>query len=171
MLKTLCYTVLIINMQLLIHRECMNTLCHYYYNHFLCLFVSLNFRSLLSLIFVYLHTQTDTHTCKHTHTCTYMLHTYIHTYLHTYMHIQRVDFVRAICTNDTGLASSVDILGNQSRVRLIPCLCGLGCKRTHVSEMEVRVSIYLIIIIIIRLHIAINVLMGPKTIFNQQINI
>jgi len=42
----------------------------------------------------------------------------------------------------------------------------MGCKRTPVFEMKVRVSVYLIIIIIIRLYIAINDLMGRKTMFN-----
>jgi len=45
----------------------------------------------------------------------------------------------------------------------------MGCKRSLVLEMEVRVSVYLIIIIIIRLYIAINELMGRKTIFDQPI--
>ena len=39
---------------------------------------------------------------------------------------------------------------------LIPWLCDTGCKRALVLEMEVRVSVRLIIIIIIRLYIAIN---------------
>jgi len=39
----------------------------------------------------------------------------------------------------------------------------MGCKISLVLEMEVRVSVYLIII---RLYIAINELMGRKTIFN-----
>jgi len=43
----------------------------------------------------------------------------------------------------------------------------MGCKRSLVLEMEVRVSVYLIIIIIIRPDIAINDLMGRKAIFNQ----
>ena len=65
----------------------------------------------------------------------------------------------------------VDILGNQRPVHLIPFLCGLGCKRTLVLEMEVRVSVCLIIIIIICLYIAINELkrdIKPNTI-NQSI--
>ena len=41
----------------------------------------------------------------------------------------------------------------------------MGCKRTLVIEMEVRVSVYLIITIIC-LYIAINKLMGRKPIFN-----
>jgi len=36
----------------------------------------------------------------------------------------------------TRLPFSVDILGNQSRVHLIPCLCGIGCKITLVFERE-----------------------------------
>ena len=61
----------------------------------------------------------------------------------------------------------VDILGNQRRVHLLPCLCGMGCKRSLevVLGMGVRVSVYLIIIII-RLYIAINELMRHKTVFN-----
>jgi len=46
-------------------------------------------------------------------------------------------------------------------------LSGMGCKRSLVLEMEVRVSVYLIIIIIIRPDIAIDELMGRKAIFNQ----
>jgi len=61
---------------------------------------------------------------------------------------------------------SVDILGYQRLVHLIPCLCGMGCKRSLVLEMEVRVSVYLIIIIIIHPDIAIDELMGRKAIFN-----
>jgi len=66
---------------------------------------------------------------------------------------------------------SVDILGYQRFVHLIPCLCGMGCKRSLVLEMEVRVSVYLIIIIIICPDIAINELMGRKAIFNQPTNL
>jgi len=62
---------------------------------------------------------------------------------------------------------SVDILGYQRLVHLIPCLCGMGCKRSLVLEMEVRVSVYLIIIIIIRPDIAIDELMGRKAIFSH----
>jgi len=43
----------------------------------------------------------------------------------------------------------------------------MGCKRSLVLEMEVRVSAYLIIIIIIRPDIAIDKLMGRKAIFNN----
>jgi len=64
----------------------------------------------------------------------------------------------------TAFQPVMDILGNQRRVHLIPCLCGMGCKRSLVLEMEVRVSIYLIIT---RLYIAINELMGRKTIFSH----
>jgi len=49
----------------------------------------------------------------------------------------------------------------------IPCLFGIGCKRSLVLEMEVRVSVYRIIIIIICPDIAIDELMGRKAIFNQ----
>ena len=45
---------------------------------------------------------------------------------------------------------SMDILENQ-------CMCGMGCKRTLIFEIEVRVSVYLIIIITTRIYIAINV--------------
>jgi len=45
----------------------------------------------------------------------------------------------------------------------------MGCKRTLLLEMEV--SVYLIIIIIILLYIAINELMGRKTIFNQSVKV
>jgi len=51
---------------------------------------------------------------------------------------------------------SVDILGYQRLVHLIPFLCGMGCKRSIVLEMEARVSVYLIIIIIIHPDIAID---------------
>jgi len=37
----------------------------------------------------------------------------------------------------------VDILGYQRLVNRIPCLCGMGCKRLLILEMEVRVSVYL----------------------------
>ena len=36
---------------------------------------------------------------------------------------------------------SVDILGYQRRVHIITCLCGIGCKRILVLEMEDRVSV------------------------------
>jgi len=41
----------------------------------------------------------------------------------------------------------------------------MGCKRSLVLEMEVRVSVYLIIII--RLYVAINELLGRKAIFER----
>jgi len=72
---------------------------------------------------------------------------------------------RPISTKATRMPPNVDILGNQRRAHLIPCLCGLGWKRTPALEMEVRVFVYLIIII--RHYVAINELMGRKTIFNQ----
>ena len=59
-------------------------------------------------------------------------------------------------TNVTRFPPSVDILGNQRRVHLTPCLCGMGCKRTLVLEMENMIYVYLIISIIIRLYIAAN---------------
>jgi len=62
-------------------------------------------------------------------------------------------FTRRLCLH---LPPSVDILGNQRPVYLRPCLCCVGCKRPLVLEMEVRVSVYLIIIVIIHLYIAIN---------------
>jgi len=65
----------------------------------------------------------------------------------------------------------VNILGYQRLVHLIPFLYGMGCKRFLVLEMEVRVSVYLIIIIITRLDIAIDELMGRKAIFNQPFNV
>jgi hypothetical protein len=40
----------------------------------------------------------------------------------------------------------MDILGYQRRVHFIPCLCGKGCKRTIIREMDVRVYVCLIII-------------------------
>ena len=46
-------------------------------------------------------------------------------------------------------------IGQWAYPYLIPCLCGVGCKRSLVLEMEVRVSVYLIIINIIRPDIAI----------------
>ena len=52
----------------------------------------------------------------------------------------------SICTNATSLSLCLDILGNQRCVHLEPCLCGVGCKRTLVLEMEDRVSVYLFII-------------------------
>ena len=63
---------------------------------------------------------------------------------------------RPICANATRFTPSVDILGCQRRVHLIPCLCGMGCKRNLALEMEDMVSVCLIIIIIVRLYIAIN---------------
>ena len=42
----------------------------------------------------------------------------------------------------------------------------MGCKTSFVLEMELGVSVYLIIIIIIRLYLAINELMDRETIFN-----
>ena len=63
----------------------------------------------------------------------------------------------------------VDILGYQKLVHLIPCIYGMGCKRSLVLKIEVRVSVYLIIII--RRHIAINELMRRKTIFNLNLNL
>ena len=68
---------------------------------------------------------------------------------------------------------SVNIVGYQRLVHLIPCLCGMGCNRSIVLEMEVWVSVYFIIIIIIIIHfcIPINDLMGRKLIFNQPLTI
>ena len=64
----------------------------------------------------------------------------------------------------------VGTLEYQRLVHLIPYLCAMitrmGCKRSLVLEIEVLVSVYLIIIIIIPLSIAINELMGCKTVFN-----
>ena len=67
----------------------------------------------------------------------------------------------------TRLPLSVDIPGCQRYVHLIPCICGTGRKSSPILEMKVRVSVYLIIIISNRFYIAINELMGRKTIFNQ----
>ena len=61
---------------------------------------------------------------------------------------------------------SVNILGYQRFLHLISYLCGMGCKRSLVLEMEVRISVYLIIISIIRFYIAINEWLGRKPIFN-----
>jgi len=36
----------------------------------------------------------------------------------------------------TGIPPSVDVLGNQRRIYLIPCLCGVGCRRTILLKME-----------------------------------
>ena len=63
---------------------------------------------------------------------------------------------RSICTIATCLSLSPHIVGNQRRAHLIPFLCGVGCKRTLILEMEERFLSYLIIIIIIRLYIAIH---------------
>ena len=43
----------------------------------------------------------------------------------------------------------------------------MGCNKTLILEIEIRVSGYLIIVIIIRLYKVINDLMGPKTIVNK----
>jgi len=48
------------------------------------------------------------------------------------------------------------LMGNQKRVHPILYLCGIGCKRTLVIELDDKVSVYLIIIVIIRLYIVIN---------------
>ena len=63
---------------------------------------------------------------------------------------------------------SVDILGNQRHVHLIPRICGRGSKRSPVLEMKVTVYVYIIIIIIIRIYMAINQLMRRKTMLNRQ---
>ena len=47
----------------------------------------------------------------------------------------------SIYTNAIRLPPSVDILGNERRVHLIPCPCGVGCKRALVLEMKDRVSV------------------------------
>jgi len=70
--------------------------------------------------------------------------------------------------NYTPSTQPVGILGYKRLVHLIPCLCGMGCKRSLVLEMGVRVSVSLIIIIIIRPDIAINELMGRTAIFTNQ---
>ena len=58
----------------------------------------------------------------------------------------------------------VDTLENQRRVHLLPCIGGTVCKRAPVLEMEVRISVNLIVVFIIRLYIALNELMGRKKI-------
>jgi len=90
---------------------------------------------------------------------------YAHTYAFFYP-ILTTHMLSCVQTYATPSTQSVDILGYQRLFHLIPCLCGMGCKRSLVLEMEVRDSVYLIIIIIIRLYIAINELMRRKTIFN-----
>ena len=74
------------------------------------------------------------------------------------MHIQihMLKYVYTIRTNSTRLPPSADILGNESSVHPISCLCGMGCKRTIILEMEDRITVYLIIYIYIRLYIAKN---------------
>ena len=67
----------------------------------------------------------------------------------------------------TRFPPSVHILIYQRPIHLIPCLCGVGCKKSLVLEMEDRVSVCLVIVIIIRLYIAIDELQGMYNQFNK----
>ena len=68
------------------------------------------------------------------------------------------------------MVPSVNILGYQRRVHLIPYLCGMGCKRALVFEMEDMISVCLIIIITNRIYIALNELQRDVNQFSQSIN-